>query len=73
MSVITQTAEDIEFSLEKVKEGLRPCLKNWEDIDRDGAMRLKKKSFLIASNFVHWEGADEDKKKKVLFPNYVGL
>ena len=67
MPIVPQTPEELDFGLGKVEEGLRLDVRNWEEISREEADRLKELGYMIASSFVHWEGFDEEGNKKGRF------
>ena len=67
MPVIPQTQEEKEFGNEAVEKGLRNDSRAWEEITREQVTLLKKEGYGVASSFVHWEGVDEDGKKKGRF------
>lgn len=64
MPVIPQTPEEVEFGLKKVEEGIQSNARNWEEMDRHQVEMLKRRGYMIASSFVHWEGIDKERNKK---------
>lgn len=67
MPVILQPQEEKDFGNEAVKKGLRNYSRAWAEMTRDQVLMLKKKGYGVASNFVHWEGVDEEGKEKERF------
>lgn len=67
MSVIPQTPEELRYGMEELEKGLRPDVRNWEELSRDEVEELKARGYMVSSSFVHWEGFDENEGRKGRF------
>jgi hypothetical protein len=67
MPVIPQDAEELNFGLAEIANGLRSDSCLWEELGKVEAEALKADGFIVASAFVHWEGEAEDGKTKGCF------
>ena len=64
---IPQTEEEMVVGLGELEKGLASESKIWEEVGQDEVDVVVKEGYMVASAFVHWEGVDEDGKKKGRF------
>ena len=57
----------MKVELGELEKGLKSTSKIWEEIGQDEVDYLVEKGHMVASAFVHWEGVDEEGKRKGRF------